>query len=64
LSQTIEILITPDGSSRVETKGYSGSTCREASRFLEQALGQPAQETLTPEFYQRSVETEPVRQQA
>ena len=64
MSQTIEILITPDGSSRVETKGYSGSTCREASRFLEQALGQPAQETLTPEFYQRSVETEPVRQQA
>jgi len=64
LSQTIEILITPEGSSRVETKGYSGSTCREASRFLEQALGQPSQETLKPEFYQTSVETEPVRQEA
>lgn len=63
MSQTIEILIAPDGSSHVETKGYSGSTCRDASRFLEQALGQPAQETLKPEFYQTSVETEPVRQQ-
>lgn len=63
MSQTIEILIAPDGSSRVETKGYSGSTCQEASRFLEQALGQPAQETLTPEFYQTILETEPVRQQ-
>ena len=33
------------------------------SRFLEQALGQPIQETLKPEFYQTNVETEPVRQQ-
>lgn len=63
MSQTLEILIAPDGSTRVETKGYSGRTCREASRFLEQALGQPTQETLTPEFYQTSVETEPVRLQ-
>ncbi|MCH8149830.1 MAG: DUF2997 domain-containing protein, partial [Planctomycetes bacterium] len=37
--KTIEIIISPSGQSRVETKGYSGSKCQEASRFLEAALG-------------------------
>lgn len=47
----IEILVTPDGQTRVETHGYSGSSCREASRWLEQALGKSTQQRLKPEFY-------------
>jgi hypothetical protein len=48
----IEILIAPNGQSRVETKGFVGNECSEASRFVEQALGQSTDETLKPEFHQ------------
>lgn len=50
--KTIEVIIAPDGQSRVETNGFAGSDCREASRFLEKALGQPTHEQLKPEFHQ------------
>ena len=50
--KTIEITISPRGESKVETKGFRGGECREASRFVEQALGQRTAETLTAEFYQ------------
>ena len=48
------ILITVDtaGRSKVETRGFTGGECREASRFIEQALGQRTDEKLTAEFYQ------------
>lgn len=48
----IEILITPDGKTSIQTLGFTGSSCRDASRFLEQALGQRLQENLTAEFHQ------------
>ncbi|MDM4015135.1 DUF2997 domain-containing protein [Roseiconus lacunae] len=47
----IEILIRPDGENRVETKGFSGSECREASRLLETALGKRQSESLTSEYH-------------
>ncbi len=54
MSRTIEIIVDPAGNTRVETKGFSGSGCREASRFLEQALGERSTERLTAEFYQHT----------
>ena len=50
--KTIEILIRPDGKTTVETKGFSGPSCREAARFLEEALGRRTHEQLTAEFHQ------------
>ena len=50
--KVIRVIVGPRGETRVETKGFSGGECREASRFLEQALGQPLGEQLTSEFYQ------------
>ena len=55
--KTIEIVIAPNGQSRIETKGFAGSQCREASRFLEAALGTTTSETLTAEFH----ETQPLQ---
>jgi hypothetical protein len=40
----IRVIVGPKGETRIETKGFSGADCREASRFLEQALGQPINE--------------------
>ena len=60
--KTIEIVISPTGQSTVTTKGFTGSSCREASRIIEQALGKKTEETLTPEFY--ATTTQPVQQTA
>ncbi len=48
----IEIIVSPKGETRVQTKGFTGSSCRDASRFIEQALGQRTTEQLTGEFHQ------------
>jgi len=50
--RTIEILVSAKGETSVQTKGFAGSSCRDASRFIEQALGQRLNEQLTAEFHQ------------
>lgn len=52
MSRTIEILVNPKGETTVTTKGFSGAACRDASRALEEALGQRIDERLTAEFHQ------------
>ena len=59
--KTIEILVGPTGETTVQTKGFAGSTCQDASRFIEQALGKAVEEKLTTEFYQAK-ETQTLRQ--
>ena len=51
MNKTIEIVVAPDGKTKVETKGFTGESCREASRFLEQTLGQKTAEQKTAEFF-------------
>jgi hypothetical protein len=51
--KTIEITISPKGESTVQTKGFAGSSCRDASKFIEQALGEKTGEKMTEEFYQQ-----------
>ena len=50
--KTIEIIVAPNGQSRVETKGFTGGECRQASQFIERALGQQTDEQLKAEFHQ------------
>ncbi len=52
MNKVIEITVSPKGEATVQTRGFSGSECREASKFVEQALGQKTAETLTAEFHQ------------
>ena len=47
----IEIVVSPTGQTQIETKGFTGSECRDASRFVEQALGKQTGEQLTAEFH-------------
>ena len=64
MTQIIEILVSPTGEVQVQTKGFTGSSCRNASGFLEAALGQRTSETLTAEFHQSQDSSETARQQA
>ena len=50
--KTLEVIVTPAGQTSIQTKGFVGPACQEASRFLEQALGQRQSEQLTSEFHQ------------
>jgi len=60
--KTIEIVVMPEGKTTVQTLGFSGSSCQDASRFLEQALGQRLAEHRTAEFFQ-TVESQQTQQQ-
>ena len=51
--KTIEITVAEDGSVKVETKGFTGASCRHGSAFVEKALGKAVNEILTTEFYAR-----------
>ena len=58
----IKITVDAKGQTKVETRGFTGSGCREASRFIEQALGQRTGETLTTEFYQDQAAEQQLKQ--
>jgi hypothetical protein len=49
--KTIIVIVAKDGGTQVETNGFAGSTCQQASRFIEEALGVRQSERLTAEFY-------------
>ena len=51
MTKTIEITIDTQGNSQVETKGFSGSECMQASKSIEDALGAQANRRTTPEFF-------------
>ena len=53
----IEIVVSPKGETIIRTKGYAGSDCLQASKFLEDALGVVAHDHKTAEYYQ----TEPMQ---
>jgi len=52
MTKVIEVAISPRGDATIETKGYSGSDCLEASKFLEEALGVVVNDQKLPEFFQ------------
>ena len=51
MSKIIEIIVSPQGETTVTTRGFAGSSCQAASKFIEQTLGQRTGERLTSEFY-------------
>jgi hypothetical protein len=58
VNPTIEIIVAPNGQSQVQTKGFTGSSCRLASGFIEQALGQRTSEQMTAEYYQQASQSQ------
>ena len=51
MSRIIEVTVSPIGEASVQTKGYAGSDCLQASKFLEQALGGVTSDRQTSEFF-------------
>jgi hypothetical protein len=51
MTRTIEITISPKGETSVQTRGFAWQSCRDGSKFIEQARGQRIEEHLTAEFH-------------
>jgi len=58
MKPVIEITVKTDGQAQVQTRGFTGRSCLNVSRFLETALGKWQSERLTGEFYKQHTETE------
>jgi hypothetical protein len=52
MNKIIEVIVSPKGETRIETKGFQGTECRLASQFVEVALGKRTAEQLTADFFQ------------
>jgi hypothetical protein len=50
--KTIIITVGAQGHAQVETTGFAGGECRDASRFVEQALGRATNEVRTADYHQ------------
>jgi hypothetical protein len=61
--KTIEVIVSPNGQTRLETKGFAGSQCRDASKLLESALGKTTEERLTAEYHHTTTEEKARTQQ-
>jgi hypothetical protein len=60
--KTIEITVTPEGATSIKTSGFTGGSCKDATRELERALGVAGRESLLPEFYAQTKAGEQVQQ--
>jgi hypothetical protein len=61
-TKTIEITVGPEGAVSIKTTGFTGSSCRDATRDIERALGVAGREHLLPEFYTQSKAGQQVQQ--
>ena len=62
MPRVIEVTVSTKGETTVQTKGYAGGDCLQASKFLEQALGLVSGERKTAEFYQAGEQQQELKQ--
>ena len=51
--KTIEVVIGPNGSLKIEALGFKGADCERATAFLEKALGRVGGRNKKPDYYHR-----------
>ena len=61
-NKTIEITVSPAGDVSIKTAGFTGGSCKDATRDLERALGVAGRESLLPEYFQQASTGEQLRQ--
>jgi hypothetical protein len=53
MSRTIEVIVAPDGTLKIDAVGFQGADCEKATAFLEEALGQVTDHQRKPEYNNR-----------
>jgi len=56
--------VSPKGETTVQTKDFAGTSCREATKTLEQALGAVQADKATAEMYQTATAGQQIKQSA
>jgi len=51
--ERIDVWISPEGAITLDAVGYTGSSCEEATRFLEVSLGAVGRKQRTRDYYRR-----------
>lgn len=54
MKRTIEVTVLPTGEIHIEAVGFVGTSCKEATKALEEALGQMELFQTKPEYHQRN----------
>jgi hypothetical protein len=52
-NERIDVWISPEGAITLDAVGYTGTTCEEATRFLEESLGIVGRKQRTRDYYRR-----------
>jgi hypothetical protein len=63
MSRIIEVTVSPTGETKIQTRGYAGSDCLQASKFLEDALGVTTSVSNTSEYYEVANDEQHVQQE-
>ncbi|MEX2579786.1 MAG: DUF2997 domain-containing protein [Verrucomicrobiales bacterium] len=56
-NEHIEVQVSPEGAITITAHGYTGSTCEEATRFLEEELGTVGRRQRTRDWYRSNRNT-------
>ena len=51
--ERIDVWISPEGAITLDAVGYTGSSCEEATRLLEESLGTVGRKQRTRDYYRR-----------
>jgi hypothetical protein len=62
MARVIEVTVSPQGDVTVQTRGYAGADCVQASKFVEQALGVTTADQMTAEYYSTTEATQQIQQ--
>lgn len=55
MAKEINVTIV-NGTAKVETRGFAGTACMDATAELERAMGEKTSDTKTPEWHQKEVQ--------
>ena len=56
MTKRIDITVGPDGSTEVESFGFSGKECSDATKIIEQAIGSVKEDRKKAEYYKPSTQ--------
>jgi len=59
MNKTITIIVAPNGKTKVEAHGFDGQSCKDATKFLETALGRKTAEQFKPEYFSTNIHSQP-----
>lgn len=61
--ERIDVWISPEGAITLDAVGYTGKTCEEATKFLEESLGTVGRKQRTRDYYRRNENQNQTNQQ-